>query len=168
MSRIIATLKKKMALDTGTPDRNPSAESSMHLTALWQVFCEGCVELDQRCTTRLIWAPKVTMKAVRAEPKSLQIHRNFNELERCAQRGCYPCRFWASVLLRECYSDDVVASLRKSSYPIVALPPAALSRPWIITISGQTFTGETLTGRAALQNSPYVPGPSKTCPPKVG
>jgi hypothetical protein len=167
MNGIFATLMNRKTLGEGTSNPNSSTQSSLQLTSLCQVFCQSCLELDGRCTARLIWAPKVTARAVRAEPRSLQLHRNFAELERCGERGCYPCRLWASVLLRECYSDDVVASLRKSSHPILALPPVAVTWPWIITVSAQTFTGESLTGRAALQDSPYVPGPGKICPSEV-
>jgi hypothetical protein len=138
-----------------------SAQPPLQLTALYQLFCRGCVDLDERCTARLILAPRVSLKAVRAQPQPIKLHRNFAELERCGEGGCYLCRFWASVLLRECYSDIESASVRASPHPVVALPPISTAQPWVIAINAHSSNGDLLVGTAVLRSSPYVRGPGK-------
>lgn len=144
------------------PERNASTGSKLQLTALHQVFCTGCMELDARCTARLIWAPRAATTKVQATPKSVQLHQNYQELEQCGERGCYACRYWAIVLRGECYSAELLESLRRSLSPVTALPPVSISRPWIITISTQTGDGETVDGKAVLQNSPSIPEPGQS------
>jgi hypothetical protein len=154
-------------LDMATNKPGTPAQLSLQLTALFQLFCQGCVELDERCTARLIWAPQVSLEAVRARPKPVQLHRNFAELEQCG-KGCYLCRFWASVVLRECQSDAAAASVRASPHPVEAMPPTAVSRPWIVTINAPSINGDLLAGTALLTGAPYTPGPSKMGESKQG
>jgi hypothetical protein len=135
---------------------------SWKLTSLLQIFCPGCDEFDKRCSSRLIWAPKVTLSHVRQTAPAVTLHQNFRELELCAEKGCYSCRLWRRSLLRECHSEETISSLQKSSHPVLAFPPSSTIRPWIITIETTTSDGELLRGRLLLENATFVRTPSKS------
>jgi hypothetical protein len=149
---------RKEQIDATT--ENSLASIPLRLTSLLQVFCPGCEELDQRCLSRLIWAPKATNKRVR-HPQAVVLHQNFQELKRGAAQGCYSCRLWKKSLLDECHSEETVSDLQKYSFQILATPPISTIRPWIMTIETKTASGEALRSRLLLENEPYVSTPSK-------
>jgi hypothetical protein len=145
--------------EPGEEDGNNSWFPSLQMTPLGQVFCQGCLELDERSTARLIWAPKVLLSAVRKEPAPVHLHRNFQELETSSRNGCHTCRFWVTLLMKECDTDHTRASLMKSPNPVFGTPPVSTNRPWIITVSTKTATGELLQSIAALENTPPLSTP---------
>jgi hypothetical protein len=145
--------------EQGKEDENNSWLPSLQMTLFGQVFCQGCLELDERSMARLIWAPKVSLSAVRKEPAPVRLHRTFQELEKSSQNGCHTCRFWVTLLMQECDTDHTRACLMKSPYPVFGTPSLSTSRPWAITVSTKTATGELLHGIAALENAPHVATP---------
>jgi hypothetical protein len=136
--------------------RLESGRSELQFNNLGQIVCQACAELDERCTARLILAPKVNLHAMQPLPKSVQLHSHFAELESCGQGGCTTCRFWVTILLREFDLKHLPNDLARSSYPIIASLPETIGRPWIVSISTRTFLGERLTSPVALENTPAI------------
>jgi hypothetical protein len=132
----------------------------LSLTSLLQIFCPGCLEVDQRCISRLILAPRISSK-IREAPPPIEIHSTFQQLQESAKNGCQSCQLWLASVLRECYSDGMAEELERSIYPVLVHPPASIARPWIITVEAKTTKGESLRGRLLLENATYVSTPGK-------
>ena len=133
-------------------------KSTLQLTNLFQAICEGCAELDGRCTARLILVHEFSANpVVRATPGLILLHQNFGELEKSAEIGCFLCRIWRKLLLSEADSDDIITQLRSSECPVFGQPPVSTLHPWIITIETRSSNDNLLKGAVVLENRRYEP-----------
>jgi hypothetical protein len=150
----------KSAISDGRRLASASEKIPLSLTSLLQIFCPGCLEVDQRCLSRLILAPQIASK-LRETPSAIRIHSSFQQLRESANNSCQSCQLWLASVLRESYSDGTDEDLETSDHPVLVHPPASIVRPWIITVEAKTGKGETLRGRLLLENATYVSTPGK-------
>lgn len=91
--------------------RARSHSRCMRMTANLQITCQGYKEFEEKC--RIDAFQNLSQSPDQERPK-FGLHRNFRELERCANDGCASCRRFRQALLLEYYSKETTSALRGS------------------------------------------------------